>query len=167
MAQIAMRNSILRHPNAVRSKSVAAKRCTVVHKARYVFLLDVVRVTHFRVHNLQKSRDIFTDPIVLICSCNCKAMEIKRNIIYGHSGSIIWDLFCISDEIFKRKIYLDSFHFIFAKNQKWIISIKYNSTLSCMTKICKPLTSLSMLVGVCTWQSLEHQLTALHLSLFP
>ena len=58
-----MRNSILRHPNAVRSKNVATKRCTVVHKARYVFLLDVVRVNHFRVHNLKKSRDILTDPI--------------------------------------------------------------------------------------------------------
>ena len=54
-----MRNYILRHPNAVRSKNVAAKRCTVVHKAHYVFLLDVVRINHFRVHNLQKSRDLF------------------------------------------------------------------------------------------------------------
>ena len=56
-----MRNSILRHPSAVRSKNVAAKRCTVVHKARYVFLLDVVVDNH-----LKKSRDILTDPIALI-----------------------------------------------------------------------------------------------------
>ena len=42
-----MRNFILRHPNAVRSKNVVAKRCTVVHKERYVFLLDVVRTNHF------------------------------------------------------------------------------------------------------------------------
>ena len=58
-----MRKSILRQPNAVRSKNVAAKRCTIVHKARYVFLLDVVRVNHFQVHNLKKSRDILTDPM--------------------------------------------------------------------------------------------------------
>ena len=59
-----LRNSILGHPNAEQSKNVAAKSCNVVHKARYVFLSDVVRVNHFRVHNLQKSRDILTDPMV-------------------------------------------------------------------------------------------------------
>ena len=45
-------------------RQIMLHRCSdVVHKARYVFLLDVVRINHFRVHNLQKSRDIFTDPI--------------------------------------------------------------------------------------------------------
>ena len=58
-----MRNSILRNPNAVRSKNVALKRCTVVHKAHYVSLLYVIRVNHFRVHNLEESRDILTNPI--------------------------------------------------------------------------------------------------------
>ena len=46
------------YPNAVQSKNAAAKRCTVVHKAHYVILLDVVLINHFRVHNLQKSLDI-------------------------------------------------------------------------------------------------------------
>ena len=64
-----------RHPNAVRSKNIAAKRCTVAHKAHNVFLLDVVSINHFRVgyrnlHNLQKSRDTLTDPITLTEECN-------------------------------------------------------------------------------------------------
>ena len=58
-----MHNSVSCHLNAVRSKNIAEKRCTVVHKAHYVFLLDVVRTNHFRVHNIQKSHDILTDPI--------------------------------------------------------------------------------------------------------
>ena len=62
-----MRNSILCHRNVVRSKNVAAKRCTVVHKARYIVLLDVVRINDFWIHNLQKSRDILTDPIGVTC----------------------------------------------------------------------------------------------------
>ena len=52
-----MCSSILRHPKAVRSKNVAAKRCNVVHKSCYV------RINDFRGHNLRKSRDILTDPI--------------------------------------------------------------------------------------------------------
>ena len=60
--EIAMLNSIVCHPNAVPSNNIAAKHCTVVHKARYVLLLGVARFNHFRVHNLQKSRDILTDP---------------------------------------------------------------------------------------------------------
>ena len=71
-----MRNSILRNPNVVRSKNVAAKHCTVVHKARYVFPLDVVRVNDFRVRNLQKSRDTLTDPIL---SCRTAAMIKPRS----------------------------------------------------------------------------------------
>ena len=43
--EIAVRNSTLHHPNAVQSKNVASKRCIVVHKARYVFLLNVIRKT--------------------------------------------------------------------------------------------------------------------------
>ena len=33
-----------------------------IHKIRCVLLLDIVRVTHFRLHNLKKSRDILTNP---------------------------------------------------------------------------------------------------------
>ena len=47
----------------MRSKNVAAKCCTVVHKTRYVFHLDVVRLNHLLVQNLPKSRDILTNPI--------------------------------------------------------------------------------------------------------
>ena len=59
-----MRNSILHHPYVVQSKNVAAQYCAIVQKARYIILLDVVRINHFWVHNLQKSRDILTDPII-------------------------------------------------------------------------------------------------------
>ena len=79
-----MRNSKLRHPNAVRSKNVAAKRCTVVHRAGYVFLLDVVRVNHFRVHNLQKSRAILTEPIAckFIATCVCLSYASALRFIH-------------------------------------------------------------------------------------
>ena len=81
-----MRNSILRHPNAVRSKNVATKRCTVVHKARYVFPLDDVRINYFRVHNLLKSRDILTDPIMIIIlySANPFKMSTSNTIDLYH-----------------------------------------------------------------------------------
>ena len=76
--EIALRNSILRHPNAVGSKNVATKRCSVAHKARYVFQLDVVRINHFRVHNLQKSRDVLIDPIVR----NMWTAKMKKIIVF-------------------------------------------------------------------------------------
>ena len=63
--EIAISNSILRHPNVVQSKNVAAKRCTVVHKA----CLDVIRRNHFRIHNLQNSSDILTDPVSFFSPC--------------------------------------------------------------------------------------------------
>ena len=64
--EIAICHPMLLHTNAERSKNGAPKRCIFASNSSYVLsFIYVVRVYHFRVHNLQKSRDTLADPIAI------------------------------------------------------------------------------------------------------
>ena len=78
------------------SKRHAIKeRCIVVHKARCAFPLDVVRVNHFRIHNL---RSLVTYLHALL--------SLRFSYLRANPVTYSLDIFFIDDAIFHQFLYV-------------------------------------------------------------